>query len=32
MFPDADYTGQGFFGYWKKCEKGLFKISRAHSQ
>ncbi len=32
MFPDADYTGQGFFGYWKKCEKALYKISRAHSQ
>jgi deoxyribodipyrimidine photo-lyase len=32
LFPDADYTGQGFFGYWKKCEKALYKLSRRHSQ
>lgn len=32
MFADADYTGQGFFGYWKKCEKALYKLSRKHSQ
>ena len=23
MFPEATYRGQGFFGYWKQCEKTL---------
>lgn len=23
MFPEASYRGQGFFGYWKQCEKTL---------